>query len=315
MNVVHLSDNLMSAAPFRLAQIQRLYGINARVINREAYTNPGPRQRAYPYDLLVDSPESILRLVLEEADIIHYHHRWKESILFRLLPWTYEVVKEKPSLMQFHVPRTDEMEPVLRNPAVVKLVVAQYHVRMYPECIPFQNAVPIDDELHRPQFIFNEPPIIAYTPPDCEAEGWWYKGYRETKKVLDSGFRHRIVTDSPWREAMEARQNCDIAIDEVVTGSYHMCSLESLSQGLATIAGLDAQTVDALESVTGTRDHPWIVANPETLYQELVELIANPEFLQAKRKESRAYMIRYWHPEILVRKISEIYAQVLERNG
>ncbi len=315
MKVVHMSDSLMSGAPYRLAQIQKLCGIEARVVNREEFTNGGPRQRAYPYDLLISAGQAILQPILEEADIIHYHHRWQDSELFSEQKWAWEVVKHKPSLMQFHVPRDSRYEDVLRDDRVVKLVVAQYQVRMYPECIPVQNAVPIDDEFHRPLWIENEPPIVAFTPPDCQADSWWYKGCAETLPVLRQGFRHRFVTDSSWHESMKVRARCDIAIDEIVSGGYHMCSLEALSQGLATIAGLDSQTIDALESVTGTRKHPWIVARPDTLRQTLAEVMADRAYLRAKRAEAREYMVRYWHPEVVVRRIQEIYRLVLERHG
>jgi hypothetical protein len=124
-----------------------------------------------------------------------------------------------------------------------------------------------------------------------------------------------VVTDRSWREAMEARRCCDIAIDEVVTGSYHMCSLEALSQGLATVAGIDPQTVDALELVTGTREHPWIVAGLDTLRARLTELSADRAYLQARREASRAYMVRHWRPAVLAAKFRAIYEKVLERHA
>jgi hypothetical protein len=315
MKVVHISDSLMSGAPYRLAQIQRLGELEALALCGETTTNAGPRGRAYPYDLLFDAPESQLRPVLEGADLVHYHHRWDDSRLFYVHPWAWDVVKDKPSLIQFHIPRQDWMEDILGDRRVVKLVIAQQHVRWYPECIPVPNAVPIDDELHRPLAVCNDPPIIAFTPPDCQADGWWSKGCAETMEVLAGGYRHRIVTDRSWREAMEVRRNCDIAIDEVVTGGFHMCSLEALSQGLATIAGLDARTVDALEMVTGTRSHPWVVAGIDTLRQKLDELVSDADYLQAKRQEARAYMVQYWHPRVVLGKFLEIYAQVLERHA
>jgi hypothetical protein len=92
MKVVHMSDSLMSGAPYRLAQIQKLCGIDARVVNREEFTNGGPRQRAYPYDLLTSAGQAILQPILEAADIIHYHHRWQDSELFSEQTWAWEVV-------------------------------------------------------------------------------------------------------------------------------------------------------------------------------------------------------------------------------
>jgi hypothetical protein len=315
MRVVHVSDSLLSGAPFRLAQIQKLHGIDARNITAETKTSYGPIQRSYPFDLLSTDAEEVLRAVLEAADIVHYHQRWQDCMLFQSHPWAWPLLKDRPSVFQFHTPRVDWMEPILRDPKLIKLVVAQYQVRLFPECIPVQNAVPIDDELHRPLNVRNRPPIIAFTPPDCRYGGWWNKGCDETIRILAGGYRHVVVTDRGWRETMEVRQRCDIAIDEVVTGSYHMCSLEALSQGLAVVAGLDEKTVDALEVVTGTRVHPWIVANLDTLDRSLTALISSADELSFNRQASRDYMERYWSPEVLVRKFRAIYDLVLERNS
>jgi hypothetical protein len=316
MKVVHISDNLMSGAPYRLAQIQAAAGIEARVINRLPYTGQGSRRREYPHDLLNDAPESVLRPVFEAAEIVHYHQRWKDGLLFEAHPWARDVLFKKPSLIQFHVPRDDRMEPVLRDSSVIKLVVAQYHVRLYPECIPVPNALPIDDELHRPAWVSNDPPIVAFTPPDCDSRGWWDKGCEATRAVLENGgFRHVVVTDRSWRDAMEARRQCDIAIDEVMTGSYHMCSLEALSQGLATVAAIDAQTIDALELVTGTRRHPWIVARIDTLRARLAEVVADPAYLREIRAASRTYMVAYWSPSVLAAKFRTVYDQVLKSHS
>jgi hypothetical protein len=316
LKILHISDNLMSGAPYRLARVQAAAGLEGRVVNHLAYTNQGARRREYPHDQLHGDSESVLRPVFEQADIVHYHQRWKDGLLFEAHPWAREVLFPKPSLIQFHVPRDDRMERVLRDPRVVKLVVAQYHVRLYPECIPVPNALPIDDELHGPAWIANDPPVVAFTPPDCHSRGWWDKGCAATRAVLErGGFDHVVVTDRSWREAMEARRRCDIAIDEVVTGSYHMCSLEALSQGLATVAALDTLTIDALECVTGTREHPWIIAGLDTLQDRLRELVDDRDYLWQARAASRAYMVRYWRPEILAAKFRALYERVLERHG
>jgi hypothetical protein len=311
MKVVHVSWDPLSAAPYRLVSVQRLCGLDARLISEDrSYGN-----RSYPHDALMTGDPDLIAHLLTEADVVHYHNWWREGELFKHHPWAWELVRGKPSVIQFHSPRAPWYEEQLREPSLVKLVVAQFHVRQYPECTPVPNAVPIDDPLHRPLGVENDPPVVAYTPPICDGEGWYDKGYPQTLAVLERGFRHRVITDAPWEQVMRLRQGCDIAIDEVVTGSYHMCSLESLSQGLATIAGLDEETVDALERVTGTREHPWIVARPETLERELTKLVEDAGYRQAKRREARAWMERYWSPQALTARYLEAYETALERRA
>lgn len=310
MKVTHIAPGVLSLAPYRLMQVQRLGGLDARLVSfRNTYPDWPYR---YPYDrLMSDDPELIARL-LREADVIHYHSSHARNPLFTTLPWTRDLVRDKPSVIQFHSSPQPEFDDDRSNPRLVKLVVAQYQARLYPECLPAPNAVPIDDPLHRALDVHNDPPIVGFTPSNRDAcFGWGNKGCAETLPVLESGFHHRFVFDVCWEEAMSARQTCDIAIDEIVTGSYHMCSLESLSQGLATIAGLDAQTVDALEAVTGTRDHPWIVATPETLRRELTKLVEDDGYCRAKRREARRYMERYWNAEVIARNYERIYRRAL----
>ncbi len=311
IRVVHLADGALSGAPHRLAEVQRLGGLDARLIACEHAFGP----RVYGRDVIAEeSPERVAEL-LRAADVVHFHNWWRESFLFELYPWAWELVSRKPQVIQFHSPRFAQFEPALADPGLTKLVVAQYQVRLFPECLPVPNAVPIDDPLHRPLWRHNEPPVVAYTPPQVEdTSGWGSKGAAETLPVLRD-FPHRFIVDSPWADAMRLRQECDVAIDEVVTGSYHMCSLEALSQGLATVAGLDAQTVDALERVTGTRQHPWIVATPETLRARLTELTLDADFRRAKREEARRYMERHWNAAALTAHFRAVYAAALERGA
>lgn len=308
MKVLHLCDSALSGAPYRLMQVQRLGGLDARHV---LFPDPAARED-YPHDVAADGDPGLIADLLAAADVVHYHNRWRRSEIFALHPWAWELVRRKPAVIQFHSPRDGEdFEEALREPSLLKLVVAQYHVRFYPECRPVPNAVPIDDPLHRPLGRYNDPPVVAFTPQKCGREGWHDKGCAPTLEVLRRGFRHRFVTGASWREAMELRAACDIAIDEIVTGSYHLCSLEALSQGLATVAGLDAQTVDALERVTGTREHPWIVARPETLERELACLVEDAGYLRDRREAARRYMERYWSPAAVTAQFRAVYEEAL----
>lgn len=313
MRVIHLYDGHLSGAPYRLAEVQRAAGIDAA----QLYHRDEKDRNDYPCDHLTDEPRERLEPLLDAADLIHFHNCWRDSPLFAAHPWIWARIARKPAVLQLHSPRKGDpvIETALREAALTKLVIAQFHARQYPECTPVPNAVPIDDPLHRPAGADNHPPVIAYTPPNCHRSGWHDKGCGATLPVLRDGFRHLFKTGAPWAEVMRERARCDIAIDEIVTGSYHMCSLESLSQGLATIAGLDEMTVDALERVTGTRRHPWIVASPASLRRELTQLVEDGAYRAERRRESRRYMERFWDPRAIAARFAEIYARTLERCG
>jgi len=313
MRVIHITEGNLSGAPSRLAAVERTGGIDALLLyhRNDADTND------YPYDHLTSEPREVLAPLLAAADLVHFHNCWRGSAAFAVHPWMWDIVGGKPAVFQVHSPRRGDPieEAALREPALTKLVIAQFHVRQYPECQAVPNAVPIDDPLHLPLFIDNQPPIVAFTPHNCHRSGWHDKGCAPTLQVLRQGFRHLVKNGALWAEVMRERARCDIAIDEIVTGSYHMCSLESLSQGLATIAGLDELTVDALEQVTGTRRHPWIVATPQSLHRELTRLVEDAAYRQAKRVEARQYMETFWNPRKVAARFAAIYAGAAERRG
>ncbi len=313
LKVVHISHGTLSGAPYRLMQVQRLGGIEARLIN---YRQKDCGARSYPHDLLTSDDRELLAEVVARADVLHYHNWW-DGCMHGDHAWMADLLGRKTAVLQLHSPRSPKFEGFLRQPALVKLVCAQYQVRLYPECRPVPIALPIDDPLHRPVWAESSPPVVAFTPSHCvDPDDWDNKGCKVTQRVLRrGGFRFRLVTSAAWEETMHVRRQCDIAIDEVVTGSYHTCSLEALSQGLATIAGLDAETVDAIEKVTGTRQHPWIVATPRTLRARLTELVEDGAYRWAKRREARSFMERYWSPAAIAQQFAAIYTEALERGS
>ena len=308
MKVVHISDYPLSLAPYRLSLVQKEGGIDARLIN---YSDRYPSGLPFLHDVLVQESLDLATQLLEDADVIHYHDAWKNGLVFQNYPHLWEVVKNKPSAIQFHSFRWPHFEESLQEPSLTKLVIAQCQARFYPECTPVPNAVPIYDEFHQPTWTENEVPVIGFTPSNCEDKRpWTYKGCAETMDVLKDKYQYKFATQVPWKEAMATRSSCDIAIDEIITGSYHMCSLEALSQGLATIANLDELCIDALEKVTGSRKHPWIIASPDTLESKLNHLIEDKAFLKSKRQESRKYMEKYWDPQALADRFRNIYEQI-----
>jgi hypothetical protein len=313
MRILHLSDYSLSGAPYRLSQVQRLGGLDSRLITFDNQKERGGHRR-FPGDVLVSDDPALIEELVRAATVIHYHNQWRELQIFQKLPWIWDLARAKPSVIQFHSWTRHTFQPQLEEPSLTKLVCAQYQVRLYPECMPVPIALPIDDPLHQPTWIENDPPVILYTPSELVRTGWNDKGFAVTRKILEEGrLRYELIHDAQWEHVMRRRQQSDIAIDEVVTGSYHTCSLESLSTGLAVIAGLDSQTVDALEAVTGTREHPWIVAKPDTLFDRLSELVQDEGYRKAKRRESRAYMERYWSVPALNARYEIAYRAALQR--
>ena len=108
---------------------------------------------------------------------------------------------------------------------------------------------------------------------------------------------------------MALKQGADIGIDEIVTGSYHMSSLEYLGLGVACFANLDEQTEKVVKDLTGATELPWIKANKITFEETLRKLVVEKSWPELGMR-SRGWMETYWNPKALVSHYNEVYSDL-----
>ena len=116
-----------------------------------------------------------------------------------------------------------------------------------------------------------------------------------------------LIEGRPHREAIEIKQTCDIAIDQIGdkggTG-YGVNSLETLSMGISTLTSFTPD-FDAF-----LPDHPFIVVNSETLPEKLEEVILDKDLRQRKGREGRAFVEKYHDPESIVKGFYSMYREL-----
>jgi hypothetical protein len=208
-----------------------------------------------------------------------------------------------------------DIDEGLKDEHAIHLVIGQYHPRQWPECKVVPNVIDIYDPPYMPHPQNNKLARVAYSPSRIRLPGWDDKGYDVTQKALqklvDEGLiTAEIIFDQPHDVCMYKRSFANISIDEVVTGSYHLTSLESLSQGLCTIAGLDDIQIATLKSLTGAHTLPWFIARPNTLEDRLRMLAKSSGVVQAYGRDSRQWMEKYWDPMNMTQRFVDIYRRM-----
>lgn len=318
IKVVHITENPIAGAPIALSNALSEYG-NGRIQSRHIASSDRNENRVFKSDVLIhEGNRDVITRLIKDADIIHFHNFYHQQELFRKFPELWPITQRKKRVWQVHSQRETswvDLETPYADKTMKRLVIAQYHPRQWTECEVVPNIVPIFDDAYLPKSIYNTPPRIVYTPSRIGLKGWDNKGYYETAPVLQQLVKERLATanivyNKTHAECMETRQVADIAIDEIVTGSYHLCSLEALSQGLATIAGLDKIQEKTLLDFTGASSLPWVVAKPDTLLEVIKNLIKDSGKLQEVRKQGRKWMEQYWHPKTHVERFLGIYEKL-----
>ena len=321
--VLHLSNTPLSNAPANLVQCLQTYGRAYRADLILALKSSGKRRHSYGLTYREHGPAE-LRKRFERADVIHFHNFTWEQYVFLDHPDLLPVARSKPCLVQFHSPRNsyEDFEHIIADPTVRKAVIAQYHVRQYPEAeFVVPNVVPIESQPYLPaknKWDSPAPPVVSYAPSNARLKGWDDKGYRYVVPVLDhfeslGAIRKDLIYNRPYDECMQRKQRAHIGIDEFVTGSYHLSSLEYLAMGCAVFGSLDARTKKAVEAVAGrqaVQNLPWHETTPSTFNRDLGRLLQHPKYLKSAALESRRWIELYWHPRDHVEYFESIYKQI-----
>lgn len=317
LKVLHLSDTQLSGSPIRISKLLNKYS-EGRIESRHFVWTPTVGTREFETDLIGSRMyrDEAAYWILEWADVIHYHNRWRRQEVFRQIGYH---PPKKPSLIQMHSPRYEKEKFVDEAKSGLPIaVIAQYHVREWPELsfiVP--NVVDInDDENRREQAPLPvAKPVVSYAPSNTTCTGWNSKGYDIVAPALKrmklrSEIIYQLLVSLPHKEVMARKRLAHIGIDEIVTGSYHLSSLEYLSLGIACFANLDLATEKVVKDLTGCDQLPWLKASEANFASRMRQLVYDQSWFGIGL-DSRAWMERHWRPDILLGHYERMYEKVL----
>jgi hypothetical protein len=311
MKILHLSDTTLSGAPGRLSETYNKYSGHE---SRHIVWHKVIYNRVFKYDMCSkEMTYDEVRKWLDWADVIHYHNRYARQEIFKnngIKP------PKKPSVIQIHSPRQSEDFSEELKSGLPIAVIAQYHVRQWPELrfiVP--NVVDIFDPSHmpveRPHRIM---PIISYAPSSPAGRGWDNKSYTTVSPVMrrmsiNREIIYQRIASIPHSECLKLKQVSDVGIDEVSTGSYHMSSLEYLSMGVATFSGIDEDCQKVVKDLTGADWLPWIISSEKNFKADLITTIRTKSYREIGAK-SREWMEKYWNPVQVCDYFTELYKRL-----
>ena len=332
IKVVHLSLTPLAGSPIRIVKALNAHtSTQARLI----VLDPGAYgARVFDNDLTWAQDQDESRQLLKDADIVHFHHYFEIDdnpfgVDFR------DVCSPRTCfLRQFHsVPMTiargdRALAQRIVDSKIPQLVISQYPERYFPRARVVPNIVPINDQNYLPTTKTSRArPRVFFAPSRLEPAWsvvpgqtrWDTKGAPETEQVLisvidkcdlgDLSVRHNI----PHTDCLKERQQSDIVVDEMITGSFHLSSLEALAQGLPTFAYLDPRTIETLTEVTEARNLPWLNFRLEEMAMPLTELLRDEKLRNEIGEASRGWMEQYYSDELLVRHYLKAYKDLLEK--
>ncbi len=311
MKILHLCPSSLAGAPVHLSKILNKYSCcESKTILKNQFRNKGMNQLRWDYDIVSPSSQQ-LDDAIAWADVIH-HHR---AIYPRL-------IKNKPSILQFHSPANGYVpEQTHKEFNGRKLVIAQYHPRFYTDAVVVPNMIDIWDTQFQPEEKSKNAVHVFYSWASERTGGWSDKGSKKTIGILNKIKKKygdqvviQVMNNRSYADCMAWKRKAHICIDECVTGSYHLQSLEGCAVGAVTFNNIDDQTLGFMSKVNGQNHHPFVKTNLEGLYDKLCYFIEHREELNEKGLLSRKWMEENWNPENLVHHFLRAYSEVLRSN-
>lgn len=334
MQILHLALTPLVGAPLRICQALNMHkGIQARFAVLETVVG-AYGQMMFDNDLQWRTDRDEIIALARTADVIHLHNYLDlDSTQFEPINLRQLWQEGRPMVRHFHsapqavAQHMHASEQAISACPIPKLVIAQFHARYYPSAKLVPNIV-FGDSHARPQNQTADTLRIAYAPTrfnSGRASRWDTKGYRETIKLLNSvkrkaAARHialqvDVIEQVSHAECLQRKSACHIVIDDLVTGSYHLNTLESLASGSVCLTYMDRATQQAVFDLTGRSDFPAVSVSLEDAEAVLLDLVANGPLVAALGDHSRQWMQKHWAPKAMARHFLDAYDHVIAHPG
>ena len=334
MHILHLALTPLVGAPMRICRALTLHeGVSARFAVLDATAGAYDRM-VFDLDLQWARDRDEIVELARTADVIHLHNFLDlDSQQFNPIEIRKLWNDGRPMVRHFHSTPDNvagymgtTSQAVIDCP-IPKLVIPQYPARFFPTAKIVPNII-LDEELTRINGPRDGTLRIGYAPTrfnSGRASRWDTKGYLETVRLLKSIVRKAaarnidihvdLIEQVSHAECLRRKSACHIVIDDLVTGSYHLNTLESLACGSVCLTFMDRATQQAVADLTGRSDFPALSVGLEDAEAVLLDLVGNRQLVDAIGQHARAWMSQHWAPKEMARHFLDAYAHVTAHPG
>ena len=296
--------------------------------------------------------ESYVNEKFNDADIIQYHNKYlsiKDKLSYGI---DEKNITAKSSFILYHSfsgivhnysnikPRNKLIRHILKflhinNPSffirtkkseysynIKQMAISQFQATLpeYKGYKVVRNPINFYNDEYKININNNEKIRIGYSPSNTKKRSKWEnKGQNRTNLILHklnnniSNIEIDIITNLPLNECIRRKSNCDILIDECVTGSYHRSGLEGLALGKLTICSLDQSVIKILKKCSNSDIIPFENIWIQDLEKELKKIIIKGKsFIHDVGLKNRSWMEKYWNPKDIADEYVNFYSTYLK---
>ncbi|MCI5065982.1 glycosyltransferase family 1 protein [bacterium] len=319
MKILMLGQNDPAGMMIAFAQaINRYTEHTARVISyRTMY--------AHGYDCDLELPclgddWGEVEFLLKDSDIFHFHMLLDES--FQLGPFALKDFVSGKGVLYHHHGTYDHQcflgrqewyrEEYARTGK--RVVVSTPDLLEYLPTATWQpNIVPLSDPLFLPRAEESKSRERFHVVQAPTRK--WHKNTDEFVRVCEelrkrSNFSYEVLSDISHRECLSKKRGANASFDHM-QGWFGIASLESLAQGVPTLAGMNEAVQSAVRAFAGEEELPWrMVYSEEDLKRELLFLMEDRAQASEIGRASRAFMERRWSEQRVLEPLLATYHEL-----
>ncbi|MDR1426851.1 MAG: hypothetical protein LBJ08_03730 [Bifidobacteriaceae bacterium] len=324
MRIVHVSPSALAGAPGMLAAAQNAFaGHDALHLRCGDY---GPSRDAMSANSIpltaCRADRDTFEAAARQADVLHIHtglpefaSEWlAETGAARIRPCIYHVhsfVGEPPIY--------GDLSGDLGIAWAAKVAVAQAHPRMYPGFRMMPNCLyrPGVNSGARPWEHPGRPVTVLFSPSTAAGGRWGRKssaGFARALRRLTREPGIAVMTVRGWapERLLALRTTVEFGLDEVVTGGFHLVSLETMAAGGIAVNAADGEAIACLQiGARAPAPPPFLHATPATLVEAIRSAARDPGRLARWRRDSHAYFWRWLAPGRIVGLWDELYREAM----
>lgn len=179
------------------------------------------------------------------------------------------------------------------------------HVERYFEkCFVFRQPVDTDEIAFNPPV--DRPPVFLHIPTHPWAKGTDHiLAAVERLRAEGLSFEFRTKRQLTQAELYREIADCDVYVDELRCGSHGVTAVETMAAGKPTLTYIRPDLVSAYPA-----DMPLVNANPDTVYEQMREMICNPALRRQLSFDSRAYAEKYHDIRVVTQDLLTIYREI-----
>jgi hypothetical protein len=142
---------------------------------------------------------------------------------------------------------------------------------------------------------------ILHIPSDENYKGTKYINIAIEKLKQEYDFEFKIVKNVDILTVYKEINECDLLVDQMLVGFYGLIAIEALALCKPVVCYIREDIWNTIK-----KDCPIFNSNPDTLYNDLKQILDTPQQLKERSKMSREYALRYHDSKKIAAKYLEL---------